>query len=139
VNRKAKSSRISTMSESAAPIMRFLSDSAYAHRDESREICDSAFGNPHEMPLAGFVQALQKAIVPQNKDWFAYKLSEAEAHNVISATLSERLGHEFESVVTRDCECFVLRYRAEECKVTAVIEKLGLNTKGNYMVKNLGK
>ena len=30
------------------------------------------FGNPHEMPLTGIVESIQRHAVPESKDWFAY-------------------------------------------------------------------
>lgn len=38
------------------------------------QACDFAVGNPYEMPLEGFVKALEKAAVPKNKEWHAHKL-----------------------------------------------------------------
>jgi hypothetical protein len=35
-------------------------------------------GNPFEMPLNGFVEALQKSVAPHDKDWYAYKMNEPE-------------------------------------------------------------
>jgi hypothetical protein len=40
--------------------------------------CDFLLGNPHEMPLNGFVEALQKSVSPRDKDWYAYKMNEPE-------------------------------------------------------------
>jgi aspartate aminotransferase len=34
-------------------------------------ICDFLLGNPQEMPLPGFVGAIQRHTEPRNKDWFA--------------------------------------------------------------------
>ena len=94
---KAVSSRMPALYESVAQLLRFFSESAYGRRDTSRQICDFAFGNPHEMPMPAYVDALQKVIEPRNKDWFAYKLSEREAQTVIGATISERLGQQYEA------------------------------------------
>ena len=41
----------------------------------------------NEMPLAGFVDALQKWPVPQNKDWFAYKMNEPESRQAVVENL----------------------------------------------------
>ncbi len=91
------SDRIPALYETISPFMRFLTDSAWARHKQSDKTCDFAFGNPHEMPLPGYTNALREAVVPHDKDWFAYKRSEANAQRVVSATLSKRLGHRFEA------------------------------------------
>lgn len=59
-------------------------------------LCDFVFGNPHEMPLAGFTAAMQREIVPRNKDWHAYKLNERASQEVVAATLRDLRGLPFE-------------------------------------------
>jgi aspartate aminotransferase len=49
------------------------------------------------MPLPGFVAALQRWSQPQNKDWFAYKLSEEAARETVCATLRAWRGIPFEA------------------------------------------
>ena len=90
------SNRIAAMSDTMASLLQFITNSTWAHHQVSSQTCDFVFGNPHEMPLTGYVEALQQAIAPQNKDWFAYKQSEPEAQSVISASLTQRLGHQFD-------------------------------------------
>ncbi len=58
-------------------------------------IADFAFGNPQEMPLPGLVSALQHHAEPRDKDWYAYKFSEAEPRNVVAESLRRRTGIEF--------------------------------------------
>ncbi|SEL66243.1 aminotransferase class I/II-fold pyridoxal phosphate-dependent enzyme [Halomonas daqiaonensis] len=58
--------------------------------------CDFSFGNPHEMPLAGLVEALARNLQPQNPEWFAYKISEPEPRAFIAKALSSELGLDFE-------------------------------------------
>ena len=65
--------------------------SRYAERRAEPGICDFTFGNPHEMPLPGLVEAIRRHAIPLNKDWFAYKTSEAGPQ----AFLAERLTLEF--------------------------------------------
>ena len=52
---------------------------------ESEVVADLGFGNPFEPPLSGLVGALRTHIEPKFTDWFAYKLSEAEATEAIAA------------------------------------------------------
>ena len=58
--------------------------------------CDFVLGNPQEMPLPGFVSALQHHTQPLDKDWFAYKFSEPNATEVVAAELREWRGLPFE-------------------------------------------
>ena len=51
------------------------------------DVADFTFGNPQEMPLPGLVDALQRAAVPQAKDWFAYKFSEDEPRRIVAESL----------------------------------------------------
>src|SRR5215211_6062264 len=69
----------------------FLTSSTYIRRSAEPGICDFTFGNPHEMPPAEYVDALQEALVPRNKDWFAYKQSEPAAQEAAAASLSRVL------------------------------------------------
>ncbi|MFN2641703.1 MAG: aminotransferase class I/II-fold pyridoxal phosphate-dependent enzyme [Actinomycetota bacterium] len=58
-------------------------------------ICDFVFGNPHEMPLPGLVEAIQRHAVPENKDWFAYSFNEPKATHPIAESLASRTGLAF--------------------------------------------
>ncbi|MGS0686685.1 aminotransferase class I/II-fold pyridoxal phosphate-dependent enzyme [Nakamurella sp. GG22] len=61
-----------------------------------RGISDLLFGNPQEMPLAGFVSAIQQHAEPKDKDWFAYKQSEPATRAVVAQALREWRGLPFE-------------------------------------------
>src|SRR5215471_15214794 len=69
----ATSQRMAHVGELLAPIYRFFATSAYSRRAGNPTICDFVAGNPQEMALEGFVAALQRWSVPQDKNWFAYK------------------------------------------------------------------
>lgn len=94
---KVVSSRVLALYESISPLLRFINDSTWGQVSEPSRICDLTFGNPHEMPMTEYVEALQRAIIPQNQDWFAYKQSESKVQSVVSQSLSERLGYQFEA------------------------------------------
>jgi aspartate aminotransferase len=88
---KPARSRITAVSDAMAPFNRFFAESAWARRDpQNPRNCDFVFGNPHDMPLPGFVAALQQWSVPQNQDWFAYKQNEASACAAIAESLQSR-------------------------------------------------
>ena len=76
--------------------LQFFSEYWAARERASANGCDFAFGNPHDMPLPGIEAALQKHAVAQNKDWFAYKMSEAASQRHVADALRDRLGIPFE-------------------------------------------
>lgn len=90
------SSLIDGLAKDLGPLMSFLNDSPYMKRMGDPSICDFVFGNPHEMPLPGLVDALTRWSQPQNKDWFAYKMSEEPARAVVAESLRQRRGIPFE-------------------------------------------
>lgn len=60
------------------------------------DACVFTFGNPHEMPLAGLVEALKTSAEPRSVDWFAYKASDDEPRAFLARSLSQELGLPFE-------------------------------------------
>src|SRR6476620_12415861 len=90
------SRRIAAASSAMAPFIRFMSEGSWMQKMGQPEVCDFIFGNPQEMPLPGFVEALGKWSVPQNKEWFAYKNNEVESQKVVVEGLRERRGVTFE-------------------------------------------
>lgn len=68
----------------------------YSQFEGKPDISDFAIGNPHTMPLPEYTNALQTHAVPQNKDWFAYKMSEPKARNTVATTLKTLHGMAFE-------------------------------------------
>jgi aspartate aminotransferase len=83
--------RAERVAESIAPFLAFFNGPFAEHNLDPR-FANFAVGNPQEMPLPGYVEALQKAIVPRDKDWFAYKLSEPGSRQVVARTLAGRTG-----------------------------------------------
>ncbi|MCG7393861.1 aminotransferase class I/II-fold pyridoxal phosphate-dependent enzyme [Microvirga sp. ACRRW] len=90
------SNRVRVSSNSSAPIREFIFQSRYAERRHEPGICDFTLGNPHEMPLPGIVDAIQRHAVPHDKDWFAYKTSEPEPQAFLAECLTEELSLPFE-------------------------------------------
>lgn len=74
----------------------FATQSAWARRRFEPGIADFAFGNPHDLPMPAYVEALQRHIVPEDKDWFAYKNSEPESQAIVAASLRDFTGVPFE-------------------------------------------
>jgi aspartate aminotransferase len=64
----------------------------FARLNREPDVANFAVGNPQEMPLPAYVDALERHVVPQDKDWFAYKLSEPASQRTVADTLTERTG-----------------------------------------------
>ena len=77
--------------ESIAPFLTFFSG-PFEQLNTQPDVANFAVGNPQEMPLPAYVEALQRHVVPQDKDWFAYKLSEPASQRTVAASLSARTG-----------------------------------------------
>jgi aspartate aminotransferase len=86
------SRRAGAVSGALEPVMRFFFSSAYTGRQGDPTIADFVVGNPHEMPLPGFVDALAQWTPPRDKDWFAYKMSEGPARLAVADALAARRG-----------------------------------------------
>ena len=79
------------LAASIAPVLRFLNGPIWARNTEPG-MAVFAVGNPTEMPLTGYVDALRAHLEPRSPDWFAYKLSEPDAQAVVARSLSARTG-----------------------------------------------
>ena len=77
--------------QSVAPFLSFFSG-PYSKLNREPDIANFAVGNPQEMPLPDYVDALQRHAVPRDKDWFAYKLSEPASQRTVADTLTARTG-----------------------------------------------
>jgi aspartate aminotransferase len=90
------SSRVRAADTAFAGVKDFYFASRYAERRFESNVCDFTFGNPHEMPLDGIVNALREKITPRDKNWFAYKTSEQEAQDFLAVTAGKELDLAFE-------------------------------------------
>lgn len=79
--------RMSAVARSTSTLMEFVAkwDSLRLQPD----ICDFAFGNPQEVAIPGYAQALISHAKPTDKDYYAYKRSEPDAQAVVAKRLSE--------------------------------------------------
>lgn len=80
---------LSNLQGLVAPIFRYLTYSAYPRKSGQPEVADFVFGSPQDMPLPEFVKALQRWVIPRNKDWFAYKRNEPQAQKVVAESLRQ--------------------------------------------------
>jgi aspartate aminotransferase len=83
--------QVDRLRASIAPFSRFFDGPIWARRDEPG-IANFAVGNPQELPIPAYVDALARALPPRDKDWFAYKMSEPLSQAAIARSLSERTG-----------------------------------------------
>ncbi|MEO0837017.1 MAG: aminotransferase class I/II-fold pyridoxal phosphate-dependent enzyme [Cyanobacteria bacterium J06642_3] len=93
---KIVAKRLQTLHQTIAPLMHFVNESTWGQREDINQGCDLTFGNPQEMPIAEYVETLQQATTPLDKNWLAYKQNEPEARAVVCKSLSDYLGHQFE-------------------------------------------
>jgi aspartate aminotransferase len=83
------------MRQSVAPFLSFFGGQ-FARLNAHPDVANFAVGNPQEMPLPAYVDALQRHLTPADKDWFAYKLSEPESQRIVATAMSERTGLEWD-------------------------------------------
>ncbi|MBA2266295.1 MAG: aminotransferase class I/II-fold pyridoxal phosphate-dependent enzyme [Chloroflexi bacterium] len=81
--------------QSIAPFLSFFSG-PFARLNQEPDVANFAVGNPQEMPLPAYVDALQRNVSPRDKDWFAYKLSEPASQRTVAATLTSRTGMDWD-------------------------------------------
>ena len=68
-------SRIATLQQSL-PFFEWYGSSPHQERGGQPGVVDLLFGNPHDMPLPAYVEALQRHVVPQHPGWFAYMFND---------------------------------------------------------------
>jgi aspartate aminotransferase len=81
--------------DTVAPFVRFFEGPIWA-RNADPGVANLAVGNPQQMPLPGYVAALSAWLTPQDKDWFAYKLSEPKSRAAVARSLLARTGLAYE-------------------------------------------
>lgn len=62
-----------------------------------QDVVDLSFGDPHELPLPGLVEAIRANLEPRSVDWFAYTTSHRPAQEAVAAGLRAELGLDFEA------------------------------------------
>ncbi|MEX2624689.1 MAG: aminotransferase class I/II-fold pyridoxal phosphate-dependent enzyme [Acidimicrobiia bacterium] len=79
--------RMAAIARSTSTLIEFVSrwDSLRLHP----EVCDFAFGNPQEIAIPGYAEALVRHLTPTDKDYYAYKRSEPDAQAVVAKRLTE--------------------------------------------------
>lgn len=75
----------------ASESIRLVAEFAEQHFEANDDAADFTFGNPHERPLVGLVNAIKAAAEPQSNDWFAYKTSLELAGETVATAISKEL------------------------------------------------
>jgi aspartate aminotransferase len=88
--------RTDRMVDSVEHVFSWFTNGSWERHHLDPGIADFTFGNPQELPLPGLVDTLQRHAVAKDKDWFAYKMSEAEPRAVVAEVLRARTGLPFE-------------------------------------------
>jgi aspartate aminotransferase len=88
--------RMETLRASMPGIGDYFQRSRYGERVGQPGVVDFAFGNPQHMASAAYVETLQRATVPHDPHWFAYKQSEPYAQEAVAQSLRGRTGLPFE-------------------------------------------
>ena len=84
------SHRLGTLQGGLKPLLEFLNTSEHARRSHDPGISDFVFGNPHEMPLDGLVDAIRRHAVPEDKNWFAYTVHNQTAAECVAVVACRR-------------------------------------------------
>ncbi|MFN8444900.1 MAG: aminotransferase class I/II-fold pyridoxal phosphate-dependent enzyme [Caldilineaceae bacterium] len=87
------SRKITELAQIEAPLFRNWENPKAATLPADACIFDS--GNPTELPLPGYVAALQKWSVPQANDWFGYFGGEGHAKKVVANSLQAQFGRPY--------------------------------------------
>ena len=84
-------SRLATLQESL-PFHTWYSTSPHRMATDDSGAIDLLFGNPHDMPIPAYVEALRRHVEPQHPGWFAYMLSDPGATAVVERELRAHTG-----------------------------------------------
>jgi aspartate aminotransferase len=76
---------------SVAPFLSFF-NGPFDQLNREPDVANFAVGNPQELPMTSYVEALGRNLEPQDKDWFAYKLSEPQSRRIVAESLTRHTG-----------------------------------------------
>jgi len=87
--------RTDALRASIAPFLEFF-NGAYAELEPDPDVANFAVGNPHDIAMPQYVDAVKRHLEPLDKDWFGYKMSEPNAQRTVAATMSGLTGLEWD-------------------------------------------
>lgn len=80
--------RTERLRQSIASFLDFF-NGPYAALEQDPDVANFAVGNPHELAMPDYVDAIRAHLEPRDKDWYAYKLSEPGARATVARTMSD--------------------------------------------------
>ena len=83
------SARLTRAAAAAAPISEFV-ESSISRQADNPAASNFMFGNPQDLPIPAFSDALRRWAEPQHKDWFAYQTYQRPAQEAVAAALQAR-------------------------------------------------
>ena len=89
-------SRIATLQQSL-PFFEWYGSSPHQERGGQPGVVDLLFGNPHDMPIPAYVEALQRHVVPQHPGWFAYMFDDEGATGTAADGLRRHTGMDWDA------------------------------------------
>jgi aspartate aminotransferase len=90
----AVSTRLTRAAAAAAKISEFV-ESSISRQADDPAASNFLFGNPQELPIPAFSDALRHWAEPKHKDWFAYQTYQRPAQEAVAAGLRARYALEF--------------------------------------------
>ena len=94
-DRSTVAGRTEQLRASIAGFLDFFTGS-YARLEKDPETANFAVGNPHEKAMPAYVDAIRDHLEPQDKDWFAYKMSEPDSQRTVARAMSKVTGLDWE-------------------------------------------
>jgi len=82
-----RSTRTDQLRRTIGPFLAFF-NGVYAELESQADVANFAVGNPQELAMPGYVDALRQQLEPRDKDWYAYKTSEPEAQAAVARSLT---------------------------------------------------
>jgi aspartate aminotransferase len=83
--------RIGALQESL-PFYAWYARSPHPGRLGQPGVIDLLFGNPHDMPIPAYVEAIRRQAEPQDPSWYAYMFDHPAATAVVAADLAAHTG-----------------------------------------------
>ncbi|MBI2775984.1 MAG: aminotransferase class I/II-fold pyridoxal phosphate-dependent enzyme [Chloroflexi bacterium] len=80
------------MLQASLPFYQWYGASPHSRRAGEPGVVDLLFGNPHDMPIPAYVEALRRHAEPQNSSWYAYMLDHPAATEVVARDLTAHTG-----------------------------------------------
>jgi aspartate aminotransferase len=78
--------------QASLPFMSWYRTSPHPGRQGHEGVVDLLFGNPHDMPIPGYVDALERHLQPQDPGWFAYMFNHPPAVATVVRGLRRHTG-----------------------------------------------